>query len=504
MAKLIPFEGFCGPTSIEGSPLFDAGRSQNLFPAPASNPAAKSRMSLYGRPGLSQINFACTIASPARALWAGNNRLFAAGGTHFYELSSAGGIVTDYGAMAGSGGTGPCQVISNVNQLLVMDSSAPTLYYAGAGSMSVPQVVDAGGASLGNMGAVALDYLDGFCVAIANAATVTLVEGTGANPNLLMVSNYLDGTKWQALNYAIRTGAPDLTTNLGTLNGQIWVFGQKTIEVWYNAGNPLFPFARIQGATINLGLLWPDSVVKFENTIIWAGADDRGYVKVYRANGLQPERISTFAIEQLIGLDFINQPVTAFGYQENGHTFYVMVLQAPGTFVVYDLTTGLWHERYYGTAWPVCSACVPGWGGPLYGPVFVGDGNSGKVMRQSTLYTSDLGGNIGYVRTAPHLSDADRWTRYSSFQLDGDIGTAQVQLSYSNDGGKTFTSPRPAISGSNEQGTANDGTGGATLPRLKWWQLGRSRDRVFRVYISDNANRITLVNAYLRASEGTE
>lgn len=485
---LIPFEGFCDGLYLEASPVLDAQRSINLFPVPGYR-SSKSKMALYGRPGLSQTGFALTLAqSPARALWAGNNRLFAAGGTHFYELASGGSVLTDYGAMAGSGGQGQCQISANGTQLLVMDSSAAQIYNANTTGPAMNSVFNG----------VALEYLDGFYVAIATGASLA-----GTNPNQVNVSNLGDGTTWNALNYIIRTGSADLTTALAVLNGQLWIFGQKAIEVWYNAGNPNFPFARYQGGTINLGLMAPASVVKFSNTVMWLAANDSGYAQVYMANGMQPVRVSTFAVEYLLGLlgGSTLQSMWAYGYQENGHTFYVLQAidgsKVPLQTFVYDLTTQLWHERSYGGAWPVSFASVPGFNSN--GPNFVGDGKSGKVMFQGMGYANDLGTAVGYTRTAPHISNSDKWTRYSSLQMDADIGTAQPVLSYSNNGGKTFSTPRAAIAGSSEQGTASDAP---TLQRFKWWQLGRSRDRVFRIQITDSANLVRIVGAFLNADVG--
>ena len=482
---VVPDWGFCGPSYLAVSPVIDAQRSQNLFPEPGYRDS-KSGTALIGRPGLSAAPFS-TINYPARALWAGDNRLFAVGGTHLYEMNTGGSVKTDYGAMSGSAGSGYCSIIANGTQFLVYDSSAAEIFAASAGGAMVPEFAG-----------TALEYLDGYYLAIATGASLG-----GANPNQVNCSNYLDGTTWQALNYIIRTGLSDLTTQLATLNGQLWIFGQKGIEVWYNAGNPGFPFARIAGATINLGLMAPGSVVKFSNTIMWLGADDRGYSQVYMAQGTSPVRVSTAAMEALINLDSAGYlPLTqAFGYQEAGHAFYVLNLcgtgNVPVSTYVYDLTCNLWHERVYGGAYPICFASVPGFNSN--GPNFVGDGKSGAIYFQGIGYPSDGGATISYTRTSPHVSDHNRWTKYNALEIDADIGTAGITLSYSNDGGRSFKTllrPDATLYGSNDRGGA--------FERFKWWQLGRSRDRVFRTQINTSSNLVRIVNAYLWANAGTE
>lgn len=483
---------FCGPSYLAASPVIDAQRSINLYPEPGYK-SSKTAMGLIGRPGL--FHFGTLANSPARSLWAGDNRLFAVGGTHFYEMTNAGTVMTDFGAMGLSLGTGPCQTISNANQLLVCDPFSTLIYYANPAGPAMDTI----------MVGTALEYLDGFHVAIASGPTLA-----GTNPNQINASNFLDaalpwngtdaGTSWQASRFVLRTGAADLTTQLAVLNGQLWIFGQKTIEPWYNAGTPGFPFARMQGATINLGLLAPQTVAKFYNTVMWLGADDRGYAQVYMVQGLNPVRVSSFAIEQYLAtfpFQYLSQS-TAFSYQENGHTFYILNLTNAGNFpvasLVYDLTTGLWHERAYGGAWPCCFASLAGFGTV---PNFVGDGYSGKILYQNASYASDDGQAITYTRTAPHISGANKWIKYSRFELDGDFGTAAPTLDYSDNGGRTFGGRTIALRQAADQGR---GTVSPTFRRFFAMQLGRSRDRVFKVSITDSTNLIRIANAYVDAA----
>jgi hypothetical protein len=515
MGKTVEFPGFCGPSYREDSAVLDAERSVNLFPVPGGS-NSKSKVALYGRPGLSLHPFIELPIGPARYLWAGDNRLFAIGGTNLYELDPGGFILTDFGAMPGASGFGPATAVANGRQLLVLDASAGQIYNADPGIGAVDGILPYPTMTPVFRG-VALDYLDGFYVAIAFGESLA-----GSNPNQVNVSALGDGSVWDPLAYVIKEGSSDLITQLATLNGQLWIFGQKTCEVWYNAGNPTFPFQRIQGATLNLGLVAPWSVVKFENSIIWLASDDRGYTRVYQAKGLEPQRVSTYPIELILG-----NPATvgllpscqAYGYQENGHSFYVLQMMGTNDYrndayrpilcVVYDLTTGMWHERIYtgattvtggvGGPWPVCFASVPGFNSA--GPNFVGDAYSGKIFFQSTTYPSDAGQAINYTRTSPHSADRNRWIKYPSFELDCDMGNAAATLSYSNDGGRNFLNLNRSDATKTVQ--PNFGTRGA-MGRLKWHELGRSRDRVFSISISDSQNLIRILNAYLGVGQGEE
>lgn len=474
---------FCGPTYLAESPLIDCQRAINLYPSPGIA-SSKSRLGLIGRPGTSL--FGTLTEGPVRQLWAGDNVLYGVGGTHFYNIDNSGISSLDFGAMAGSTGQGPAKVVQNGGsasfQLCVMDYSAAAIFNANPAGPSMDLVFNAAD----------MDYLDGFQVAIAAGASLA-----GANPNQINTSNFGDATTWNALNFVIRTGTSDLTNGLATNNSLLYIFGQRALEVWYNAGNAGFPFARVNGGTINLGNLSTWGIVKFYNSILWLGADDRGYAQVYMINGTSPQRVSNPSIEFLLN-QFSGSQLNlawAYGYQEQGHTFYVLNIPTDNTFsafalnsLVYDLTTGLWHERIYGTPWPCCFASLPSF---ALNANFVGDVGSGNMYYQALSFTSDDGSPVTYTRTSPHVTADNKVHRYNRFELDCDIGTAQPTLDYSNDGGRTFLGATIPL-------TQNpDAIAPGTFNRFYTWGTGISRDRVFKVTITDDTNPIRIANALL-------
>lgn len=485
--KTIPVPGFGGPTYLAVSPVMDAERAINLYPE-IGGPHSKSPAMLIGRPGLLSPAFSTLPNAPVRTLWAGDERMFVAGGSHFYEVKSDGVTLVDYGVMDFASTLSPVQVEANGVDLLVMDFGAQVIYQADPGGPVMTPV----------FAGRALAYLDGFYIAL-DATDATKVN----------VSGYLDGTTWNALDTVQITGGSDYRNQLAVLNGQLWIFGQQTTEIWYNAGNPLFPFARVPGATLNFGCLAPFSVVKFYNTIMWLGCDTNGVLQVYMTQGINPVRVSNPAIEQqILGItsatpEGIMEEIVytrAYGYQENGHTFYVLLRcnssWTPQAAYVYDLTTGLWHERDYEGAWPVCFANIPG---ILFStsPGYVGDALSGNIYHQGQGYPSDAGTPINYTRTFPTASDRQHQIKYPLLQLDADMGTATATLEWSNDGGKTFPFSRAAISPSAETSQGN-------APRYMWRQLGMGRQRTFRIKTTSSTELVRYINAYMGVAPGTE
>jgi hypothetical protein len=527
MGRSIPREAFpfVGPTDLAISPYIDSQRSINLYYDPAYKGSVEA---LVGTPGLSTP--LVTLAhTPTRALYAGNNRLFAIGGVHFYELNPTNGaVIHDFMGITGTdvaNASYQCQMQGNGTQFLVCDPAplSQQIY-----------LVDIGGTNtlVSQINAYALEYLDGFFISLTAGASLA-----GTNPNQLNVSAFGNGASWPGLAFAVQEGTADAIVTLAVVNNLLWVFSQKNITVYYNAGLNNFPFARVNSGTLNVGCAAQFSVVKVANSVMWLGSSDRGWGQVYLANGLLPVKVSTPAVENIINKGLSggagntaqsNYLITAFAYEEAGHTFYVLNLPGlaysginggtGGATLVYDLTTKLWHERSFYNAgtpqlalpWVFCS--IEQSPTNSFTTNFVGDragangngGTPGAIYRYGQFYTADNASAIQRYRTCSHIRQNYDWEKYSRFEVFADIGTAQMSLIYSKNGGKTFPTPlRPdaTISGSNDQGGSP--TFG-TYKRFKWDQLGRARIFTPGITILDSSNSIAIAGADLKAGEGAE
>jgi hypothetical protein len=310
----------------------------------------------------------------------------------------------------------------------------------------------------------------------------------------------LNATTFDALDISTSEGSPDDIVAVLSENRNLWLFNEKTTEVFFNSGNADFPFERIQGAYIEQGCCAPFSVAKIANTVLWLGRDNDGQGVVYKAQGYQPQRVSTHAIEQAIqGYGDISD-ANAYVYQENGHHFYVLNFTNADTTWVYDFSTNMWHERVY-TNQGALERHRANYHAFAYSSHVVGDYENGKLYKLSSSVYADNGAEITRRRTAPHLSSGMKRVQYSSFQLDiesgvGLDGTAQgtdpqAMLRFSDDGGHTW---------SNEKWTSF-GKIGQTKRRALWRRLGMSRDRVFEITITDPVP-VTLIGAEFDAVAG--
>ena len=291
-----------------------------------------------------------------------------------------------------------------------------------------------------------------------------------------------------ALNFASSEGSPDKVLAVIGSSRNLWVLNEKTTEVYVNTGNADFPFERIQNAYIEIGLKAKYSVARLPGTIFWLGRSEEGENIVFSASGLTPQRISTHAIEFAINGYADPSSATAFTYQSNGHYFYVLNFDEATW--VYDVMTASWHQRAYTNAGTLERHLAEFHSFDYVNDLhLVADSESNKIYKFSDTYYSDDGDAITRLRTSPHVSNDLKRIFYNSFQLDMEVGigldggvqgsSPTVMLDFSDDGGHTWSSESWALA---------DNTAGAIgnyKTRVKWNRLGKSRDRIFRVKMTD-------------------
>jgi hypothetical protein len=337
-------------------------------------------------------------------------------------------------------------------------------------------------------GAVTVGYLDSYFVF------------NEPNSQRVWVTSLLDGTAIDPLDFASAEGNPDNIVSLMVDHREVWLFGNNTVEVWYNAGLADFPLARIEGAFMETGCLAPYSVAKLDNAVFWLGSDARGNGIVYRNQGYNAQRVSTHAIEWQIQQYGVLNDAIGYSYQQDGHSFYVLTFPTAQATWVFDVATGAWHERAY-------------WDGVQYrrhrsncqanfvGQVLVGDWENGRVYAfDLEVYqdNNDLQRWLRSWRALPTGQNTLKRTAHHALQLDCETGigintgqgsNSQVMLRWSDDGGHTW---------SNEH-WASMGKLGEYGKRVIWRRLGMTaklRDRVYEISGSDPV-KIAIMGAEL-------
>lgn len=493
------FDQFVGGSYTLGSVTAESQQALNEYPELVESGAGKNKYRYVGTPGL---EFFCDMtgidryATPIRGIWSNADRLFVAAGSKIMELDSTGALVGSVYSIPA--GVSPVQIFSNGNQLLIISEGLAYIWNPPAGPVQATLTPSAA-----NLTAVTGAYLDGYFIVQRGS-----LAGDSKQFN---ISALLDGTTWDDLDFDNKSGHPDNIIGILADHGELWLFGSETTEVWRDTGAADFPFQRDPGAMIHQGCIAPWSPVSIGGMVGWIGADSRGGPVAYLAQGFQPTRVSNHAVEEAWrSVAFAMSSATSFAYQEAGHWFWVISLPGTRTWV-YDINTQLWHERGLLTAGgSVVSAhyqfhtYIPGWGASgehivgNYGYVESGSltPHGGKLYKMSLSNYSDAGTDIRRSRTAPHIVNEQKRISYHSIQFDMETGpqiggtvAPVVELSWSDDGGQTYNTPR--VSGDIRA---------ATNTRVIHRQLGSGRDRVFRLDITGQS-KVAINNAYLNTSE---
>lgn len=467
--------GFVGPSYQSQSVNADCQMCMNLYPEILESGDAKSRMALYPTPGLVSF-FTPPDSGPSRGKYVINGRLFHVSAGNVYEIGVAGTALRTYAASI-TNDAQPVSFAGGPNQLLI--ASGGNAYVIDL-TLNTLTLVPAG--TLTNVSMVA--YLDGFFIALIK------------NSNQIFASTLLDATSWPGLSTTKVSVFTDNVISIYADHRELIVAGPRASQVYYNSGNFPFPLDIIPGAFLEQGIVAQFSIVKIDNSVFWLGADERGSGMAWRAQGYNPVRISNHAVEfAWQGYARIDD-VVAYAYQDQGHSFYVLSFPTAQKTWVYDVATGMWHERgFWNTQTGTFNAHRGQYHTFAFGKHLVSGPKNGIIYQMSINIFNDFGNSIRRVRRAPHISSEQEWIFHSQLQVDAETGlgsgTPQFMLRWSDDGGHTW---------SNEY-TASLGAPGQYKFRAIWRRLGRSRDRVYELSFSDNA-ACRIVDAYLQASPG--
>lgn len=507
----VPIPAWLGGSYPARSPEADAEDTINMYTEITESLAGKSQATLYGTPGLTVLSNVTGTPGPLPGganlgiqsySYQGVDRTLAVAGTTLYEVFQNGSYI----ARGSLSINQPAHWAYNQRQVAIATGSG--FYYFDFQTNVLAQITytiqNADGTTTpGNpFNASDVEFIDGYVFA--------LVTGT----NQVNASAVFDATLWNPLDFTTKSGASDPAVGLGADHLQLYIFGSQTTEVYYDAANPTgFPFSRVVGGFIQRGIFSPSSVIEMDDGLFWIGAMPGGGPVIYRNSGYSGLRVSNHAVEAAMDSYPSASDAVASYYVEDGHQFFLAHFPSAnngnGATWVYDTTTSIWHKRLFWNQnlgqWQADPARYITF---AWNQQIVADWRNGNICLQSlnTYTTLDANGASAPIRrqrTSPPIARDMNWNFFHEFELDLQTGIgiplppAQGSnplaiLEFSDDGGRTF---------SNEIVTQL-GVLGQTAYRALWRRLGKSRDRVFRVTITDPIP-IAIVNAYMRFSQGT-
>lgn len=295
-------------------------------------------------------------------------------------------------------------------------------------------------------------------------------------------SNIYDGATVNALSFATAEGSPDKLQGIFADRRQIYLFGEETLEVWYNTGDINNPFQRFQGGFAHVGTVSIHTVNRFDNSIIWLGRDDRGQGQIFiLGDNLLPQIVSTPSITWRINQISNISNAYAFTFKEEGHEFYCLSFPSGNLTLVYDAMSRQWHQwaiNEFDRHIAYCHAFA-------FGKHLVGSRSAPRIYELSTDYYDDDGDPIYRRRTSQHIfqnEGMEEEVHIAAIQIEFEEGVGNfnerdpiAKLSWSKDGGNKFSTPKERSVGQSTD----------KMRRAVWRRLGHARKWTFRLEVSD-------------------
>lgn len=461
---------------------WNSQRCVNWYPVLADQKESdKTQKMLVPRPGLSQ-HANCTGTS-VRGLFTARTRTqercFAVVGTVLHEIMYD-GSVSSLGSLTGmsTGSRSKIYMALNGNgELMIQDTMAAYIFDLDTNTLTRITSIDY------NQGTT-LDFADGYFI----------VSGQDGRVHF---SDLNDGFTWPGLNFFTPTFKPDGVRAIVASREEIYCFGDETIEVYINDGST--PFIRQSRTSMYYGLTARDSIAVHQAGVFFLGKTGTGGSEVYMmSQNYAVTPISSPAISQRLN-SYTNDDAEGFIMQSrDGHIFYHLHCPALQTTLVYDVTTGLWHERQ--SKRPFANANGATDDDIFRGRNFAtfkglnlfGDWHSGKIFKEDSSVSTDDSLIRILKRTSAVMHNERKNISVYSLEFDMNAGqsaktTGQgsvpvMMLKYSLDGGNTFE-PEEFI----ELGDI-----GEYDYRVQTSNLGTARDWVISFEISDPIDAVVM------------
>ncbi len=383
-----------------------------------------------------------------------------------YTASTKGATVIIKASDAGIAPNGFGIVITSTGDVTVTPPSS-SMSGGAASSTTVTQVTSSGFPAAGIS---SIDYVDGYIV-FTTAVSATSNRQWG-------ITALFDATSFDALDFASAESTPSDLLRVLVNYEEVWLFSKTGISVWRDTGASPFPFERIPGAVLEKGCAAALSPAKIDSAVFWLGDD----LKVYRANGYQPQRISAHGLEEILRAASDVSDAYGMTYSQGGHDYYVLTLPTLGRTFVYDAATQGWHERQSGTSL-VPMPWLVRWIAPAFGKIYAGL-DSGRLCQLDMDTYADVGSPIRRVAVTPPLFHDGVRSVVTVLEVECELGVGlsagqgsapEIMMRMSRDGGATWGNERRAPLGPM----------GHRKTRAIFRRLGMFREAMFEFSISD-------------------
>jgi len=290
----------------------------------------------------------------------------------------------------------------------------------------------------------------------------------------LIVTELSDPTQVNPLKYGSSEVDPDPVVALLKLRNEVYALNRHTIEVFDNVGGELFPFARVEGAQIQKGVIGTQGCCVFIDRIAFLGSGRNEAPGIYVGAAATTEKASTQEIDNLL-LNYTEvQLATVKLEARNDKAHQHLYVHLPDRTIVYDASAS---QELGEQVWFTLTTAVVGfaqyrarnfvW---VYDKWLVGDPQSTSIG----YFVQDTGHHWGeQVRwefgtlIVYNESNGAIFNKLELVSLTGSVALGinpQISTSYSVDG-KAYSQER----------SISVGTIGSNK-RLCWFQQGHMRN----------------------------
>lgn len=388
---------FVGGAYTGRSKNLNAQVCQNYYPV-LDKQGGKKVIALMGTPGLLEVHdFSLSYRVRGQFWDSKNNELYVAVGDKLFKVDPAYSETAMTGDDLGTT-TGKVWMESNGTEIMVIDGVKGYIITIATGVCA--EITDADFPTPSS-----LAFQDGYFIV------------TKAGTDEIYISALYDGTNWAALDYAAAEGAPDTACCVYSNRRNVWIPGVKTTEVFYNSGDVDFPFERVAGAVLNVGIRSPAGITSLGDTVYWL--DHNGQPR--RSVGYESQVISTPQIDfKIASMSDISDCECYAGVLEGEESVIFQFPTADET-LVYSPTSGFWHTRATGafdTRHPIGSYALFG------DDRVVGHISNGKLYKYDLDTFTDCGEVFNAIRAAQAVHAKRRRVFHDELEIEFEITKA--------------------------------------------------------------------------------
>lgn len=374
---------------------FSVQDTVNLIPVMAERDGTRSASMLRCAPGYSDFADLGTNA-PIRGMRNVEGLFLVVSGTNLFSIA-ANGTKKTIGTIPGVGRVSMAHnQVTGGNEVAIANGTSGYVYNTVTGVLE--RISDEG-----FPGAKVFEFIDSY---------IAFVEPGG---RFAGTSDLADALSYNTLDRFEAEGLPDKIVGLIASHGELFLFGERSTEVFNNTGAATGTFQRADGKSMEVGAASPYAISKLDNSVIWLGSDG----VVYRANGYTPLRISTYPIEQAISR---SKSSTAFSFthEDRGHKIFYLTFQDGHTWG-YDVATQEWHRRQSKglDRWRINDLVL--WNGKW----IAGDFSNGKLYVLDWNVQSEAGIELERMRVSGVLADSQNPIIVNAVELVFDTGQPQ-------------------------------------------------------------------------------